>query len=222
MSYVPFIIGSTVEAFSVFLFMLTVFRFRIDRRAIVTTLIVAFLFSQVSYFTRLNPEIGGASTYIQIALYVIVTCLVFRVSFFYSAVMNFAGFIGLLVVQGLTIIVVGSVNGVSMDIVTSDAWVGMAVQLLGAFILLITARLVTRLNWGFDFIPSSPRTRVQLRGTNAILLALILFAISAFAVILFLFRNEYDNYVVYSSAVFIVTLPVFIHYALRKDNEDAT
>jgi len=221
MSYVPFIAGSTVEYFSVFLFMLTLFRFRLDRRAVVTTLAISLLLGQVSYFTRLVPEIGDGSTYIQLALYIIVTCLVFRVSVFYSVIMNFAGFIALLVVQGLTIIVVGSINSVSLDIVREDVRVGMGVQFLGAIIIIGLSRLVSRFNWGFDFVPTSPRTRVQVRGTNAILLALILLAIAAFAVITYVFRNEFDSLVVYSSAVFVVTLPVFIYYAVRKDDEDA-
>lgn len=222
MSYLPSVLGSTIECFGVFLFMFTLFRFQINARVVLSIFLVAFLLAQVSYFTRLVPETANYTTYIQFVIYVVSIWRLFRVPLFYSVIMNFAGIAGLVVVQGLTILALSVTNNISMSSVTENAWLGMSTQLLTTVILAAISHLIHRLNWGFDFIPTSPRVHVRISGTNAVLISVVTVAIALFATLTFLFRNEYEDYVLFASLVFVLTLPVFLYFSLRKDNEDAS
>lgn len=221
MHYVPFIVGAAIECFGVFLVMFSLFRFRLNRRAFITVSIVAFMMSQVSYFTRLNPETVNLSTYIQFFLYVIILWILFRVPIFYSIIMNFAGLSLLIVVQGVTILALGRYNSISVETIKDDEAISVSAQLLTFILMFVVARIIKRFNWGFDFVPTSRRHDLEFKGTNATLIAVIISAIVAFMVLAYVFRNEFEDYVVYASLVFILTLPPFLYIALRKDNEDA-
>ncbi|MEK0314134.1 hypothetical protein [Cohnella sp. 56] len=221
MQYVPFIVGSAIECFGVFIVMFSLFRFRLNTRAFITVSIVAFMMSQLSYFTRLNPETSNLSTYIQFAMYVIVLWVLFRVPVFYSILMNFAGFAVLVVVQGITILVLGAINNISLETIKNNGMINAATQLLTFILMLSLARLILRFNWGFDFVPTSRRHEMEFKGTNVTLIAVIISAIVVLTVVIYVFRNEYKDFVIYASLVFLLTLPAFLYFSLRKDNEDA-
>ncbi len=72
MDYLLFTGASVLEYVAVFAFMFALFRFRITKRLAVTVLTVSLMMSQVSYFTRAIPQIGEMSSFIQLALYIIV------------------------------------------------------------------------------------------------------------------------------------------------------
>lgn len=222
MQYVPFVIGAAIECFGVFLVMFALFRFRLNTRAFVTVSIVAFMMSQVSYFTHLNPEMENLTTYIQFALYVIVLWILFQVPIFYSIIMNFAGFAVLVIVQGITILVIAQLNSISLTTIKNNGMVSAATQLLTFILMFFLARLIMRFNWGFDFVPTSRRHEMEFRGTNVTLIAVITSTIVVIAVITYVFRNEFETLVIYASLVFLLTLPAFLYISLRKDNEDAT
>lgn len=221
MSYVPFLIGSTFECFGVFFVMFSLFRFRLTPRAFVTVALVAFMMSQVSYFTRLNPETESVTTYIQFAFYVLVLWSLFRVSIFYSIIMNFAGFASLVVLQSLTILVLAIFNHISLQTIKNDPVVSASIQVLSFVVMFIVSRLINHFNVGFDFVPTSRRHHLEFRSTNVTLFAVITTTIVISAVITYVFRNEFGERVIYSSVVFLLTLPAFLYFALRKDNEDA-
>jgi len=221
MQYVPFVVGAAIECFGVFLVMFSLFRFQLNTRAFVTVSIVAFMMSQVSYFTHLNPEMENLTTYIQFALYVAVLWILFRVPIFYSVIMNFAGFAVLVVVQGITILALAEVNSISLTTIKNNGLVSAATQLLTFILMFFLARLILRFNWGFDFVPTSRRHDMQFRGTNVTLIAVITSTIVVIAVITYVFRNEFETLVIYASLVFLLTLPAFLYISLRKDNEDA-
>lgn len=221
MQYVPFVVGAAIECFGVFLVMFSLFRFQLNTRAFITVSIVAFMMSQVSYFTHLNPEMENLTTYIQFALYVAVLWILFRVPIFYSVIMNFAGFAVLVVVQGVTILALAEVNSISLTTIKNNGLVSAATQLLTFILMFFLARLILRFNWGFDFVPTSRRHDMQFRGTNVTLIAVITSTIVVIAVITYVFRNEFETLVIYASLVFLLTLPAFLYISLRKDNEDA-
>ncbi|GGD75182.1 hypothetical protein [Paenibacillus nasutitermitis] len=220
MSYVLFVAGSIFEYLSCFLLMFTLFRFRFKRQ-IMLIIIISILMSQVSYFTRLIPEIGELSSYIQLVLFVLVLWILFRVPFYYSIVMNGAGFVSGFAVQGLVILSLWG-SGVTLSNIQGNNLIILATQLLSATILIGICRLIHIKNWGFDYVPTSHRAHVKITGTNAVLLSLIVFSASAACVIAFLMRYHYKDYLIYASALFVITIPLFLYYSLRKDHDDAS
>ncbi|SDX81747.1 hypothetical protein [Paenibacillus sp. CF384] len=221
MNYFLFIVGSTFEYIGTLLFLFTLFRFGLDRRLIINVLLVSLLMSQASYFSRLDPAVGDLSSYIQFILFVLVLWILFRVPIFHSIIMNFAGIAALFTVQGLIILVASQVSDTSFSTITSNHATATAVQIITCLANIAIARTVYIKNWGFDFVPTSRRVYVEIRGTNAILLAIIAFAIVLAAILAVVFRNNYDEYVIAASVVFLLTLPLFLYFTLRKDTEDA-
>lgn len=202
--------------------MFTLFRFRIRTKMILNVVWIAFIMSQVSYITRLNPEIGDMSAVLQYFLITSTLWVLFRVPLFYSAIMVFSGFITGFVIQGITILTLTSTIGLTLETIRENIWIFVATQVLTAILTIAICRTLHIMNWTFDFVPTSHRANVKIHGTNAILLATIVLCIVLTAAAAYLFRNTFEDFVVYSLLVFVITLPIFYYYAVRKDNEDAS
>ena len=222
MEYVLFLIGSSFEYFAYFIFMFTLFRFRIKPRMIAMTVLIALLMSQISYVTRLNPDLSELSSYIQLVLLIIWLSLLFRVPLFYSIIMNFAGFVAGFVLQGIVIAGLMFLVGLTWTDIRDNQWIFLSIQILTAILEVALCRLLYVMNWNFDFVPTSHRADVRFSGTNAILLSTIVLCISLAAFAAYLFRDKVGSYFVVSYIVFFITLPVFLYYLLRKDYEDAS
>lgn len=214
--------ASSIEYFGAFMFMFALFRFRIRRQLVYNILLVSFLMSQVSYFTRINPGIDEFSTYIQFVLFIIVFWILFLIPLFHSIIMNFAGVASGIVIQGLFILLFTQTSGQTMNSLIDNVWIASAIQILSSIIHLALARTIVIWNWGFDFVPTSPRSNVRINGTNAILIGIISFAIVISAFLAYIFKSNLNVYVACASIIFILTLPAFIYFSARKDNEDAT
>jgi hypothetical protein len=220
-NYFIFLVASAIEYFGTFIFMFALFRFRIRKELVLNILLVSFLMSQVSYFTRLNPELEGLSTFIQFALFILVFWILFLIPFFHSIVMNFAGVACVFLVQGLWLFLLLQTTGMPMADLISNVWIASALQVLTSLVQIALARTIILKNWGFDFVPTSPRSHVTIRGTNAILVGIISFAIVLATLLAYIFRNNLDIYVICASVLFVISMPLFIYFAIRKDNEDA-
>jgi len=217
-----FLVASSIEYFGIFMFMFALFRFRIRPQLIFSIVLVSFLMSQVSYFTRINPEIESFSTYIQFILFILVVWILFLIPFFHSVVMNFAGIAVAFLVQGIQVLAIVQLYGGSLTDLQDNVWVAAAMQVLSSIILLALTRTIIIMNWGFDFVPTSPRANVQIKGTNAILIGIISFAVVLAALLAYIFRTNLDIYVISASILFLITLPLFIYFSVRKDTEDAS
>lgn len=202
--------------------MFALFRFRIRRPLVLNALLVSFLMSQVSYFTRINPEIDEFSTYIQFLLFIIVFWLFFLVPFFHSIVMNFAGVASGILLQGICLFLLLQITGTTATTFLADVWSASSLQILTAVLQIGLTRLIVIKNWGFDFVPTSPRANVVIKGTNAILIGIISFSVVLAAFLSFIFRNNLNGYILSACIVFILTLSMFIYYSVKKDNEDAS
>ncbi|MBJ6364208.1 hypothetical protein ACFOQM_23595 [Paenibacillus sp. GCM10012307] len=221
MDYLLFTGASVFEYVAVFAFMFALFRFRITGRLVVTVLTVSLMMSQVSYFTRSIPQIGEMSAFIQLALYVVVLWVLFQVPFFYSIVMNFAGFAIVVVVQGVVLLAFHFLSAVPADVVKDSVLLGSGVQVLSSLIEIAVAYAIVQLGGGFNFVPTSRRTYTRFNRSNVTILVIILTTVMLAATLAYLFANEFDSYVLSACAVFVVTIPAYLYVALRKEYEDA-
>jgi len=222
MAYLLFVIGSLFEYFAYFIFMFTLFRFRIKPGMIAMTLSVALQMSQISYVTRLEEDLNELSSYIQLALLVVWCCLLFRVPPFYSVIMNFSSFLAGFVLQGIIIAGLMFLPDLTWADIRDNPWKALSVQVLTAVLEIALCRLLHVMNWNFDFVPTSRRADVRFGGANAVLLSAIVLCVSLAAIAACLFRDRFGSYFVVSYFVFFVTLPVLLYELLRKDCKDAS
>lgn len=219
MNYVLFVVGSVIEYFALTTLMLVAHRIEMPRRRILELLGLAILMSQVSYFTRM--VVGEASSYIQLGLTVLAVWLIFNIPLFYSAVMNVIsmafGFIG----QGLLILAISFGVNVPFGTVVSDPDFAFPTQVLSMLLFLTVSYVIKTYNVGFNYVPTSRRDYVELRGLNVVILTAIIVIITALSVASVALRNDFDTYLYVVVGVFALSIPLFLYYSLRKDNEDA-
>lgn len=216
MAYALFVAASSIEYFSLFVFMLTLFRFKVSGN-LVYIVFVSFIIAQVSYFTRQIPEIGEASTYIQYVLSIIFLIVLYRISIYYSLVMNLTSIAVGIAVQALIIGVVWLGLGISLSDIQDNTWVRTSIQLLSSILFLTGARTITSFNIGFDYVPPSFRNyRIITRKSTVIISAIgAIFVISC--IVAFIFRHQVEDYLVIESAIFLITLPLFIYYSWQEN-----
>jgi len=222
MEYVLFLIGSSFEYFAYFLFMFTLFRFRIKPGMITMTLLVALLMSQISYVTRLQEDLSGMSSWIQLVLLVIWLSLLFRVPLFYSIIMNLSGFVAGFALQGILLSGLMVLVDLTWSDIRDNPWIVLSIQILTVVLEIALCRLLDVMNWNVDFVPTPHRADVRFSGTNAVLLSAIVLGISLAAFAAYVFRDQLGSYFIVSYIVFFITLPVFLYRLLRKDCEDAS
>jgi len=222
MSYLLFSAASVVEYVAVFTFMFALFRFQFTRRTVLSVLAVSIMLSQISYFTREISAIGELSTYIQLVVLVIVLWMLFQVPIFYSIVMSFAAFAVVVIVQGLTLLAFDLSGVATADAIKASVILGAAVQIASSLIEVGIAYAIKTTNIGFNFVPTSRRTSTQFNQTNIVLLIITLTTMLITGIFAYLFNNEFDRYVFAACCVFILTVPMFVYYALRRDTESAT
>ncbi|TYP71729.1 hypothetical protein [Paenibacillus methanolicus] len=219
MDYVLFVIGATIEYFSLFIFMLTLFRFRIKKR-IVHAALVSLLMSQVSYFTRIDPDIGSMSSFLQIALSIVVLCIIFRTPIRWSVVMNFASAIFGFAVQGILLLVLWFGMGLTLETVQSDRLTGAAAQIASSVLFLAASRTVVTFNLGFNYVPIDVRSYERVTRSSAIIISSVSVAMVAACITAYMFRNDVQDYFFIALGIFVLTLPLFLYYSFRKDEED--
>lgn len=221
MSYVLFVAGSIIEFFSLTTLMLVGFRIETPKRRLADVLILAALLAQVSYFTRLNISIGELSSFIQLGLTVLVVWLIFNIPLFHSLLMNlFAmgfGFVG----QALIIFTISLAMDVPMSSVISESNFALPAQILSTLLFLTTAYVIKTYNLGFSFVPTSRREYVNLRGLNVIILTVITAVIVILSIASVALSNDFDTYLYIVVGIFVLSIPLFLYYSLRKDNENA-
>jgi hypothetical protein len=198
--------------------MLTLFRFNI-REKLMYVVFVSFIMSQVSYFTRLIPEIGFASSYIQYVLSIIVLVVLFRIAIYYSVVMNLTAIAFGIAVQALIILIVWLGLGISLSEVQDNSVVTAAIQILSSTIFMAASRTVSVNNIGFDYVPPSYRNYRVISRKSVITISAIGTVFVASCIIAFLFRHEYEDYLIIEGAIFIVTLPLFLYYSFNENKQ---
>ncbi|CDN42028.1 hypothetical protein [Paenibacillus sp. P22] len=220
MSYVLFVVGSAVEYFGMFALMFALFRFQVNRDFFAKVAIITLLMSQVSYFTRLVPEIGNLSTYLQYVLFVGILWYLFRVPLFHSIVINFAGlFVDIGVTVGC-VFIISAATGITLDTISANPVLTASFQILSAVIQIGLAYTIRVKNWGFDWVPSDRRVYTPFNRTSAVITALIAFCIVAAFILTSILREDFEGYLVAVGGVALIFVPLFLFFALRKDREE--
>lgn len=221
MSYVLFVVASIAEYIGTFAVMFTLFRFPFNRDFLVKIALIAVLMSQVSYFTRLVPEIGSLTTFIQFPIFIAIFWLLFRVPMWHSLWINFAGLAVAFIVPIASVLAVSSTSGITLTQINESPTLQFAFQLLSAVLQIAIARTIYIRNWGFDWVPSDRRVYTPFTRSSAVITALVAFGLVLALVLTAIFRHNFEDYIVLVGCVFLVTLPTFIFFAIRKDEEHA-
>lgn len=206
MSFVWFVLFSTIEAFAIFIAMFCVFRFGY-RLFLREAFIASVLISVLSHAMRVEMDIANYYPLISLALYTYFTYLIVKVPPFWAVVMSVIVSIGSLVIQTLLIIVITELNVFNFDEVQSYGRDTYILQTITSLIYIIVGYSLYKRGYGFSF----PFDRFSWKGENMIMLTVITVSFIILSLI-FIMKN-----LVNASIVGTLSLAFLLYLAFRKE-----
>jgi hypothetical protein len=216
MTLLYFILFSSLEYFSSFVFISIQFRFSI-RENILKIILISLLLSFVSY-SLINADLRGISPLIQTLIFLIYIYLLMKVSIINSIIMVLTGYIVLGLVQTCIVAVLSH-----LGIVAGELEVGAAitykVQVASSVFMLILSFLTYYFKGGFSFIEAHGRfTKKSFVGKNKwFIVGIFVVFIITTCLNIFMLESKNPQYLAVAS-VLLVAL-IFLSYITFKRDE---
>lgn len=215
MSMLKYIIFSSLEYLSLFMFILIQFRFSLKEN-ITQILLISLLLSFVSY-SFWSADLNGIFPLIQFVIVLLYMQIVMKVSLFNALIMFFTGYIVLGVVQTCFVALTMHLDPLHKELKagTNGAYL---MQLISSSMMMIFSFLVSYLKGGFSFIEAKSRfSRKTFTGKNRFSIGFILlaFLITIVSNILLL-EHETPPYLAIAFILMLVLLSLF-YLSLRRD-----
>lgn len=161
---------SILEVVALFVFMFTIFRFKI-RYYFNEIIFISAAVSLVSYYLRFFEKMFSIVPIILLVLIVVSLWIVFKISPFYSAIMGISSYIGYSVVQAILLWVMQSTGILTLEQLKENGLhTGQLLQIVSIALTILLALLLTKLRLWFTFIPVSNSIRIKVNMNNVITL----------------------------------------------------
>ncbi|WP_151734363.1 hypothetical protein [Paenibacillus tengchongensis] len=208
-----YILFSMLETFAMFFLAFRVFKIDLYTKEIV---FASALMAFISYTLRYDYGLITADIIVQYILNYLFLWLLFRIQFFYAAIVNGLAYLSYMLIQSTCYLIMDltGANSLVFPFMTLSVYM---LQSVSALVTLIAACYIHRKRKGFDFIPDKPDERITLS-----LREVILFAISAPSVLIviltiILTNNEYSRFFFLMPLAYGMLLYSYTYYAYKKD-----
>jgi hypothetical protein len=220
LNFIIFTLISSFEYVAGLVFIAALFRFRYFLRMKMHIFMVCVLLSYVSYTTRTVYGLAIESTLIQIGLMMLFIWLLFKVQFYYAALMSLTGHVAYGAVQFLLLFVYNFAGIFTLEDLEALIWPSHILPLSSSLIFLMISRLIIKKNWGFSFVPDRADEDLELktRKITVILvsIAILIFILSSFHRIgITLISNIYV-----SSLIYIAAFVIFLIISINKERKN--
>jgi hypothetical protein len=218
MLFSQFIIASTLEFLSFFIFAMTLFRFP-PRQYLMQFIVASFIFSLVSNTLQLE-SLQNISPLINLFLFIFLISIILRVRLPHSIIMVVLTFVVFSLVQWLLLTIFLKL-GLFEEILPYTVN-GFILQVATAVALCIISIFVHKSNGGFSYIKSSSRFyKENFRGNRLFFLSLF-FAMTIILLVngFYLASVSLPYYIYFVSIAIIIILVILIYFSIRKDGKD--
>ncbi|PYI57331.1 hypothetical protein [Paenibacillus flagellatus] len=209
-----FLLFSALEWLALIVLTFAMFRFELKGYKW-QLLFSSVLLALISYFVFDVLNLRVLATFLQPPIVFIFLWQMFRVQYFYAALMTVYGYLGYLFLQLLLYLIAQSI-GVSLDEMIPNTLYAYITQSISVGATGLLAWFLFRYRIGYIFVPFSEYANVIIKGINFRLLVLILIG---YAVI------SFSNYLVFSKGVPVfllmamsVILGLLLYLAQKKDD----
>lgn len=218
MLFSQFIIASTLEFVSFFIFSMAIFRFP-AKQYIMQFFVASFIFSLVSNTLQLE-SLQNISPLLNVFLFVFLITIILRVRLTHSIIMVVLTYVVFSLVQWL-LLTIFLKAGLFEEILPYTPN-GFILQAATALTLSIISVFIYKSNGGFSYIKSSSRFyKENFKGNRLFFLSLF------FAMIIIVFVNGFylasvslPYYIYFVSITIIIILVILIYFSVRKDGKD--
>jgi hypothetical protein len=217
MQFLTFMIYSSIEWMSMIIIMFALFRFRLRGR-LPEAIYISLLMSFFSYVLR-GEGWAEYAPFLQIFLYVVVVCLLFRVQWLHGTVMAIVGyqmytiwqtFIGLLVIYGG----IFEASELTYFHPGGRMLVGVSIAVPLAVSILLRYK-----GWGFTFVQPKSKRKVEWTPHNTIFFAVSVLGCIIFGAVWFFFNYRQMEFFLLFSAIHLLVLIGMIYLSVKKDKE---
>lgn len=217
--FVIFTFFSSFEYLAIIYFGFVLFRITL-RQYTFHMLFIACVLSYVSYTLRFAGFDFVAPITQMIVLFLFIW-LMFRIQVFYASVIAITGYLVFMLVQGVFIIALVSLGMVTFEQLQPNTVIGVSIQIGTVALMMLLARLIEHLNWGFDFVPHSEFAQVKLKNENRVLLIVILLSFLSFgATYSILFYKDAFVGFPYLVTVNLIVIVLLIYFARKRDKSE--
>lgn len=217
MNVVLFVIFSSLEYFSIFIFLFVLFRFDVKEHLFNIT-VCSVVMALISHMFMLQG-ISNLSIFAQFFLLLFFSRLMLRTSFFNTAIMLLISYIGFAMSQ-TAIIALYRMNQHNVEIIpyTKNAYI---VQIVSAIVICIIAAYIRINKGGFSFIDRDGRrrTKIFIKDNFRILIAVVVSILIFIIANIWILLSENPPYYTISLGL-LVALLFLIYLSIKKDELD--
>ena len=217
MQFLIFMIYSSFEWLSMIVIMFALFRFRLRGR-LPQMIYLSLFMSFFSYVVR-GEGWGEYAAILQIFLYVVVVCLLFRVQWLHGTVMAvvgyhtytvWQGFLGLLVIYGRIF------DASELTYFHPGGKIMAGISIAGP---LAASILLRYKGWGFTFVQPKSKRKTDWTLHNTIFFAVSVLGCFIFGAVWYFFDYRQMEFFLLFSALHLLMLIGLIYLSVKKDKE---
>jgi hypothetical protein len=216
MTFLLFILFSTLEYLSSLTLLLVLFRFNVKEN-VVKFLVSSILLSLISN-TLIQQNLEPISPLVQLLVFVFLVYVILRVSIFNSIIMVFTIYFIFGLVQ-ITLIMILTHFGVieKVEVYKFSAFITQATS---SFYIFLFALIVYFKHGGFSFVDhnSSRRKAVLLNKSNRTFFIALVIAFIIFILINLLYNNSTHPPYLIIAVIALVTLASLLYLAIKRDD----
>ncbi|MEF3304064.1 hypothetical protein [Paenibacillus sp. GYB003] len=211
-----FLLFSSLEWMALIMLALAMFRFPL-RGNVGQVVFTSFLLSLLSYFVFRTMEINALATVLQPPAVFLFFWQMFRIHYFYAAIVTIYGYLGFAVLQ-LCVYFAFDLSGIAFSEIVPNTFAGYLLQVVSVSLICGIALLLYKYRIGYSFVPDYAYKKVVLRGLNLRILLLVLagYIVISFSNLLF-FSIGFATLTFVSLAA---VLGILLYLALKKDGSD--
>ncbi|MEF3304063.1 hypothetical protein [Paenibacillus sp. GYB003] len=211
-----FLLFSSLEWMALIMLALAMFRFPL-RGNVGQVVFTSFLLSLLSYFVFRTMEMRVLATVLQPPVVFLFFWQMFRVHYFYAAIVTIYGYLGYLVLQ-VPIYIGFDLLGVPYSELLPNTLAGYATQLISVTLVGLLVGTLYKYRIGYSFVPECENRKVQLRGLN---LRILMLVVAGYIVVAFMNLLVFGSgFAMLSFVSLAAVLGILLYLAQKKDGRD--
>lgn len=204
-----FLICSTVEAFSIFTIMLSLFRFNVFHYY-KQLIAISILMSVLSFSIWNELNLSDFAPLISIAIFIVFIFYTLRISIVGSIIVAISGYISYALIQTVILLLMESANVFSLVHASKDDGGAYILQVVSSIIALSLSWMFYRRGLGFTFSLDRFKWRKEIENT-------FMFAVLALGIIFVASIPMFKNSLFIAAAILIIVLFFLIFLSMKKE-----
>jgi hypothetical protein len=217
MNFLFFNLVSTIENIAAIILLLSIFKYRV-LDYFPQTILSGLILSLISHTMRFEFNDSNWVPFVSIITLFLFIWIAFRVALFYALIISVVGYVAYSLIQAILVFILHSLGYLSLETAQQPyALQAYIMQLITSIVAFSISYLLTRKNYGFNWVPYSSTAKFKLTRDNVILIIVTIISVIVVGLVFYLFLSGYLHVFAIFVLFFIVLALLF--YLARKQEE---